>query len=47
MLPSHASRMRPAVEQIIRDQVLDLVAVSLTNVMGQTGQDCHQVSRLS
>lgn len=34
MLPSHAGRMRPAVEQIIRDQVLDLVAVSLTNLMG-------------
>ena len=34
MLPSHAGRMRPAVEQIIRDQVLDLIAVSLTNVMG-------------
>ncbi len=31
MLPSHAGRMRPAIEQIIRDQVLDLVAASLTN----------------
>ena len=34
MLPSHAGRMRPAVEQIIRDQVLDLVAASLTKCDG-------------
>ena len=33
MLPSHAGRMRPAIEQIIRDQVLDLVAASLTKMV--------------
>jgi AraC family transcriptional activator of tynA and feaB len=33
LLPSHAGRMRPANEQIIRDQVLDLVAASLTKMV--------------
>jgi AraC-like DNA-binding protein/mannose-6-phosphate isomerase-like protein (cupin superfamily) len=34
MSPSYAGRMRPAAEDIVKEQVLDLIAVSLTNVMG-------------
>jgi AraC family transcriptional activator of tynA and feaB len=34
MLPAHCGRMRPAAEEIVKDQVLDLFAVSLTKAMG-------------
>ena len=34
MLPAHAGKMRPPAEEIIRDQILDLLAVSFANVVG-------------
>lgn len=34
MLPPYIGRMRPAIEEIVKDQVLDLFAVSLAQAMG-------------
>ena len=34
MLPPYIGRMRPAMEEIVKDQVLDLFALSLTQAMG-------------
>jgi AraC family transcriptional activator of tynA and feaB len=35
MLPAHIGRMRPAAEVIVKDYILDLISMSLANVMGK------------
>ncbi len=50
MLPTHTGRMRPAAEGIVRENVLDLVAVSLaqqTEIMSPKISSAHSLALMS